>query len=127
MFRNTYVIKVALVPTTPTRESAHLCDTLAIITPKKDERLHAIAPVLLSLSDKHLHCLTVVYSCKPIFPSFSISTTFQSPQFEMPSLYISRKLLASVFSARKIIDAKKGNVHLAFGDVCDNLLLAFTE
>lgn len=91
MFRNTSVIKVALVPTTPTRESARLCDTLAIITPKEDQRLYSIAPVLLSLSDKHLRCLTVVYSCKPIFPSFSINTTFRTPLFEMPSLYISNK------------------------------------
>lgn len=91
MFRNTSVIKVALVPTTPTRESARLCDTLAIITHQEDQRSHAIAPVLLSLSDKHLRCLTVVYSCKPIFPSFSINTTSQTPPFEMPSLYISSK------------------------------------
>lgn len=114
MFRNTSVIKAALVPTTPTRESARLCDTLAIITHQEDQRSHAIAPVLLSLSDKHLRCLTVVYSCIPFSlpsPLIPLSKLLRLKCHLFTSL---TKLLASVFTVRKIIDAKKGNVHLAF-------------
>lgn len=59
MFRNVPVIKVALVPTTPTLESAHLCDTLATTMHKEDQRLHAIALVLLLLSDKDLPAATL--------------------------------------------------------------------
>lgn len=59
MFRNAPLIKVALVPTTPTLESAHLCDVLAITTHKEDQRLHAITPVLLPLSDKDLPAVTL--------------------------------------------------------------------
>lgn len=62
IFRNTPVIKVAAVPTTPTLEYDNLCDMLSIPTHKEDQRLHAITPVLLPMSDKDLPAVTL-HSC----------------------------------------------------------------
>lgn len=131
IFRHAPVTEVAAVPTTPTLQSANLCDMLSIPTHKEDQRLHAITPVLLPLSDKDLPSsditFFVVYYCNPIFPSLFINTHFQTPQFEMASICIFKIPEGSVLLIRKIINAKRENVHLAFWDVHDNLILALTE